>query len=35
VKQLRQAKGRGKIIIEYYSQEELDRIYKLIRHDAE
>lgn len=32
VKQQRQAKGRGKIIIEYYSQEELDRIYKLIRH---
>lgn len=31
VKQQRQAKGRGKIIIEYYSQEELDRIYKLIR----
>lgn len=32
VKQQRQAKGRGKIIIEYYSQEELDRIYQLIRH---
>ena len=35
VKQQRQAKGRGKIIIEYYSQEELDRIYKLIRHDQQ
>jgi ParB family transcriptional regulator, chromosome partitioning protein len=33
VVQKRQAKGRGKIIIEYYSEEELDRIYRLIRHD--
>jgi ParB family transcriptional regulator, chromosome partitioning protein len=35
VQQQRQAKGRGKIIIEYYSQEELDRIYSLIRHNQQ
>lgn len=35
VKQVRQARGRGKIIIEYNSAEELDRIYRLIRHSEE
>jgi ParB family chromosome partitioning protein len=34
VKQVRQARGRGKIIIEYNSADELDRIYRLIRHTS-
>ncbi len=32
VSQAYTAKG-GKLIIEYYSEEELDRIYKAIRHE--
>jgi ParB family transcriptional regulator, chromosome partitioning protein len=34
VTQLQMAKG-GKLVIEYYSEEELERIYRAIRHEAE
>lgn len=34
VKQTRLARGKGKIIIEYNSAQELDRIYRLIRHNS-
>jgi ParB family chromosome partitioning protein len=34
VTQMKTAKG-GKLIIEYYSEEELERIYKAIRHDGQ